>query len=334
MVEKTLLLFGLFIITMSLVTNVYQMLTLRMLQGLCGGFSASVTALAVSMAPKEKIPSTVGLLQTSLIVGGATGPMIGGVIADHFGYRQPFLVFGGLCILSFIVIHFSVKETFSPSTKAKASSLKETFHDVWSLTDLKLMLLVLFLTQFAINCIGPILPLYIQQMGASQENLASISGIIIAIAGLTSAIASASMGMLSRRFSPKQILVVSSLLGGISFFGQLVAHDLITLAVLRAINGLCIGAMIPTSNTIVTYLIPESKQGAAFGITSGASLMGNLLGPLSAGILSMVFGLSSIFWSTALLFFFVSLLLFMRQEARPDTGLEGNRFPSAAPVKQ
>ncbi len=126
-----------------------------------------------------------------------------------------------------------------------------------------------------------------------------------------SAFASASMGMVSQRFSHKQILSTASLLGAVSFLGQLAAENVISFALLRAINGLCIGAMIPSSNTIITYLIPESKRGAAYGITSGAGLMGNVLGPLCAGIFSLFFGISSIFWITSILFICVSALLFI-----------------------
>lgn len=310
MVEKVLLMFGIIMIIMAYASNVYQLLILRMLQGFCGGFVAAATALAVSMSPSEKIPVTVGMLQTSLIVGGAVGPMIGGVIADSFGYREPFVVFGGLCILALVLIHFSIKETFIPVVKSEKPSLKTVFNYIWSLGDLKLMLLVQFLAQFAIQSIGPILPLYILSMASDTSNIASISGTIIAIGGITSAIASASMGLLSRHFSHKQILITAAFLGGISFIGQIGAHDIITLSILRAINGLCIGAMIPSSNTIVTYLIPEDKRGAAFGITSGAALMGNVFGPISAGLLSMAFGISSIFWITATFFLLVAVLLF------------------------
>ena len=311
MVEKILFLYGLIMLTMAYVSNVYQLLALRIFQGLCGGFVASATALVVSMAPPEEISFTVGIFQTSIILGGATGPMIGGFIADYFGYRTPFVVFGVLCLLALIVIRFAVKETFKPVIKSEKTSLKKTMQYIWSLSDLRLMLLVQFLIQFAIQSIGPILPLYIQTLISDSSSLASISGTIIAIGGVTSAIASASMGLVAKRFSHKQILITASLLGAISFIGQLAANDIVVFAILRALNGLCIGAMIPSSNTIISYLIPESKRGAAYGITSSAGLMGNVLGPVCAGFLSLFFGMASIFWITSIFFVVVSALLFV-----------------------
>ena len=309
MVEKVLFMYGLIIISMAYVSNVYQLLTLRILQGLCGGFVASGTALVLSSTPPEEISFTVGMFQTSIIIGGAVGPMIGGFIADCFGYRHPFIVFGVLCLCSLVIVHFAVTEKFTPVVKSAKTSLGNTFRYICSLGDLRLMLLVQFLTQFAIQSMGPILPLYVRTLISDSSNLASISGTIIAIGGVTSAFASASMGLVSRRFSHKQILITASLLGAVSFFGQLAAENVIFFGLLRAINGLCIGAMIPSSNTIITYLIPESKRGAAYGITSGAGLMGNVLGPVCAGIFSLFFGISSIFWITSILFLLVSTLL-------------------------
>lgn len=312
MVEKVLFMFGIIMIAMAFATNVYQLFILRMLQGLCGGFVAAATALAVSLSPKEQIAFTVGIFQTSLIVGGAVGPMIGGLIADHFGYRQPFFIFGLLCFLSLILIRFSIVETFVPVGKSERTSVRTVFAYIWSIADLRIMLLIQCLTQFAIQSIGPILPLYIRTMVVDDSNLASISGTIIAIGGIASAFASGSMGFLINRYSHKQIMLVASLLGSISFLGQMAAGDIITLGTMRFLNGLCIGAMIPSSNTIITYLIPETKRGAAFGITSTFALMGNVLGPISAGFLTMAYGFRSIFWVTTLFFLVIAFLLLTR----------------------
>jgi DHA1 family multidrug resistance protein-like MFS transporter len=310
MVEKVLFVFGLLMMCMAFVTNVYELLLLRIFQGLCGGFVASATALGISMTPKHKIPFAVGMFQTALIVGGAVGPMLGGIIADAFGYRLPFIAFGILCLLTLIIIRFSVHEHFVPVEKKDQSSIKDTLHDLWSVTDLRLMLIVLFLAQFAMQSIGPILPIYIQSMVSGTSTLASISGTIIAIGGITSAVASASMGLFSKKFSHYQILVVAAMLCAITFIGQLAAANIIMLGLLRAVNGFCIGMMIPSANTIVTYLIPEEQRGAAYGVTGGAALMGNVLGPLCAGLFSIVFGITSIFWVTSLLFLAVFGLLF------------------------
>ena len=309
LVEQVLFVFGGIIIAMAFVTSAWQLLTLRIFQGLCGGFMASATALGISLTPTDKIPFVVGMFQTALIVGGAVGPMLGGIIADAFGCRLPFIIFGLLCFGVLLIIRFSITEHFTPSASAKRASVLGTLRSLWARSDMRLMLLLLFLAQFAMQSIGPILPLYIQQLAQGTSAIASISGTIIAIGGITSALASASMGFVCRRFSHHQILAAAAFFGAASFAGQLMATSLVSLGLLRALNGFCIGMMIPSANTIVTWLIPESQRGAAYGVTNGATLMGNVLGPLTAGALSLLAGLTAIFWLTAALFLAAFALL-------------------------
>ena len=274
MVERVLFVFGAIMIAMSFVTSAWQLLLLRIFQGL------------------------------------------GGIIADSFGYRLPFVVFGCLCFATLLIIRFAVQENFTPIARSAQASVKDTLHYLWSITDIRVMLVILFLAQFAMQSIGPILPIYIQGMVKGTNTLASISGTIIAIGGITSAFASASMGFVCKYVSHKRILAAASLLCAISFLGQLAAANVITLGVLRALNGFCIGMMIPSANTIVTYLIPETKRGAAYGVTNGATLMGNVLGPLCAGFFSISFGITSIFYFTSLLFLAVfGLLIYEHKKA-------------------
>ncbi len=54
--------------------------------------------------------------------------MIGGFVADYYGYRQPFIVFGGLCLLALAVIHFAGTENFTPVIESKKRRLKVLFN--------------------------------------------------------------------------------------------------------------------------------------------------------------------------------------------------------------
>lgn len=73
MVERVMLMFGTVMICMSFVTNVYQLLALRIVQGIFGGFTASALALVASVTPDEEIGFTMGIFQTAMIAGSAVG---------------------------------------------------------------------------------------------------------------------------------------------------------------------------------------------------------------------------------------------------------------------
>lgn len=302
MVERVMLMFSLVMIGMAFVTNVYQLLVLRIVQGIFGGFTAAALALVTSVTPEEEIGFTMGIFQTAMVVGGAFGPMFGGIVADHVGYRQTFVVFGLLCLLALTVIHFAVPEHFKPAPQTAKPSVWRDIQSVVIIPGIKSMLLVLFLIQFAIQVIAPIMPLYVQTMVADNTYIASISGTVIAVAGLTSSISSASMGLMGKHFSHRMILCTAASLGAVFFYLQTLAADVLTLGAFRALSGFCLGAMIPSANTIITYLIPPEKRGVAYGVTSGASLMGNVIGPLSGGFIALHFGIGSVFLCTSLFF--------------------------------
>lgn len=311
MVERVMVVFFLLMLSMAFVTNVYQLLALRILQGIFGGFTAAAMALVTSITPPEEIGYTMGIYQTAMIAGSAFGPMFGGIVADHLGYRTAFIAFGLLCLMSLVIIHVSVTERFTPVITTKKPSVNRQIKTVLAIPGLRGMLLVQFLIQFAIQVVAPILPLYVQSLSPDSVYIASTCGAIIAVAGLTSAIASAGMGIVSKRLKHTSILVTASGLAALTFAAQGLAGSVLLLGITRGISGFFLGAMLPTVNAIVSFLIPAEKRGVAFGVTASASLMGNVLGPLLGGVFALYFGAQSVFWITAALFAAVSLWVFL-----------------------
>ncbi|KRK81084.1 drug H(+) antiporter [Loigolactobacillus coryniformis subsp. torquens DSM 20004 = KCTC 3535] len=59
--------------SMAFVTNVYQLVALRALQGVVSGFISNANALIATSAPRNKSGQALGTLST----GGVTGQMIG-----------------------------------------------------------------------------------------------------------------------------------------------------------------------------------------------------------------------------------------------------------------
>ncbi len=73
---------------MGAVTSVYQLIGLRLLQGVFSGYISNATALVATGTPKEKSGQVLGTLATGSVTGTLLGPLLGGVTASIFGYRQ------------------------------------------------------------------------------------------------------------------------------------------------------------------------------------------------------------------------------------------------------
>lgn len=312
MVERVMAVFFAVILAMAFVTDVYQLFILRIIQGLFGGFTAAALALVTGNTPKEQVTSAIGIFQTAMIAGSALGPVFGGIIADLLGYRQTFIAFGLFCLLSLFIVHFAVTDTFTPVPKKEKANLLRDIRYVLALPALPSMLLVQFLIQFAIQAIAPILPLYILSLAPDTPYLASTCGTIIAVAGVTSAIASALSGRLSSRFSHHAILIVCTCMASLSFAAQALTDSVTVLGLLRGISGLFLGTMLPTVNSIITLLTPPDKRGLAYGVAMSAPLIGNVVGPLGGSLLALYGNASSVFWLTATLFLLVAVWVFFK----------------------
>src|SRR5437868_14825200 len=117
MVLRSMLIGGLIIALMGLVQNVGQFLVLRILQGMFTGTIAASTALVASIVPRERLASSMGILQTSVYVGISAGPVMGGVIAQVAGIRGTFFVAGGMLVIAGLLVWVFVHEHYPlPST--------------------------------------------------------------------------------------------------------------------------------------------------------------------------------------------------------------------------
>ena len=61
-------------------------LRLRMMQGAFTGVIAAVTALAISFVPRDRVGYALGIIQMSAFAATPSGPLLGGLVADHAGY--------------------------------------------------------------------------------------------------------------------------------------------------------------------------------------------------------------------------------------------------------
>ena len=80
---------------MAYVTRPWHVFALRAVQGLFAGYGGLTLAMAAESAPRERMATAIGLVQTAQRLGPALGPVIGGVVAELVGMRRAFFVTAG-----------------------------------------------------------------------------------------------------------------------------------------------------------------------------------------------------------------------------------------------
>ncbi|HEX9897514.1 MAG TPA: MFS transporter [Dehalococcoidales bacterium] len=298
---------GIVIAVTGLVHNVYGIIALRFLQGLLSGTVAAASALVASTTPREKMPYAMGLLMVAVFGGNTFGPLLGGVLADRFGYQTTFLVTGGMLFIGGLIVTFFVKEKFSSSSGESSASLSGMMKLVRS-KEMLPILGVSFALAAGPAIVSPIISLLIKEMSPGVK-AATASGTAFFLMGLVATISSFVAGRVAQRVDLKKLLIVSCLGTGILYLPPMLASNVTQLLILVGMVALLKGGIMSTANTLVAWVAPPSQQGIAYGVNQSASSLGSALGPLLGGALAPVIGLKPVFGVTAGVYVVIGLLV-------------------------
>jgi len=296
MVERTLFGGSIVIFLMAWAGNIYQLLFLRLLQGLLTGTIAACTALISASSPSKKMGFSLGLLQTGIFLGIFLGPLLGGISADIFGFRNSFRITAALLFVSGWLIFFLVEEKFTPSNaKKNIVPFKKMIALIFNHKQLPIMFIILFLVQFSTKSISPILALFVETIVPDLKNVSTLTGLMFALTGLMAAFSAVNIGKLIEK-KPNISLLIASLIGsGFFFLTQGFVTNVIQLALLRLCLGLFYGAIIPIANTIISLSTPSQDRGKVFGVSNSITFLGNIFGPITGGFLMVTFNISVAF---------------------------------------
>ena len=204
---------------MGFAQNVYELIGLRLLQGVITGYSTACTTLIATQTDKEHAGWALGTLSTATIAGSLLGPMIGGYIAENLGLQNVFFITGALMLIAFITTALFVKESFTRQDK-KALSIKE----IWNSVPEKSLTIIMFVTFFvltlALYSVEPIITVYITQLSSNTSHVALLAGMAFSASGLANIIAAPRLGKLSDKIGAQKVMLVALVVAGIIFIPQ------------------------------------------------------------------------------------------------------------------
>jgi DHA1 family multidrug resistance protein-like MFS transporter len=290
MVERAMFGGAVITFTMGLISNVWELLFLRILSGATTGTIAASISLVSTVVPRQRLGYALGIMQTAVFLGMTLGPWIGGLLADTIGYRCTFMVGGIILLLGGTLVLFGTRERFIPPSKETLAKGDRLF-SLLAYGGFPAMLVLFFFFHFTVHFVAPILPLFIETMcDAARGDVASTTGMLFAVSGGTAALSSGAIGYLSDRIGYKRILMLHLVMTALSMLLHGAAQGIFHLVLLRIFYGLAAGGIIPTLNALVGRLIPPDSYGKAYGLTSSTTSLGMAAGPLFGGIMASVWG--------------------------------------------
>ena len=299
MVLRSLVVGGVVIALMGLVQNVGQFLVLRVLQGVFTGTIAASTALVATIVPRDRIAASMGQLQTSVYVGIAAGPVLGGLIAQAVGIRGTFFVAGAMLIAAGLLVWQFVHEHFTPPSLTKRPGFFATLGIGLRSRTLLPLMVTLLVVQLSTAIVLPILPLYVERLSSVTDPVKLYAGLSYGATAVFSALAAVSYSRLLDRSGYRRILIFACFGAAVFYLPQAFAQNIGEFLLLRAGLGIFFGVLIPATNAIVALSTPPELRGSAYGLTNSATAVGTAVGPLLGSTLAASLGYPSVFIATA-----------------------------------
>ncbi|MDY6936154.1 MAG: MFS transporter [Cyanobacteriota bacterium] len=143
----------------------------------------------------------------------------------------------------------------------------------------------------------PTLPLYIQSVGGTQQQIGLIMG-AFAIGLLASR---RMLGTLADRRSRKLVLLVGTAVCTIAPLGYLSIDSIPILLVVRAFHGISVAAFTNAYSALVADISPAERRGEIIGYMSLVTPIGVATGPILGGFVQANYGYGSLFVMTSIL---------------------------------
>jgi MFS family permease len=303
--------------TLGLAQNVYQLVMLRLLAGLVGGYASGSIILVATQTPKSRSGWALGMLSTGVLTGSLVGPLIGGILPELIGVRQPFFLAGGVIFLAFLCTCAFIKEV----PRRRYSKAEESSGSMWSKipnpVPVIAMLATGLLLLFANMSIEPIITVYVSQIMLDSAHVALISGVVMSATAFGGILAAPKLGRLSDKIGAWNVVIGCLLVTSVLVIPQAFVTTEWQLVLLRFLMGMSLAGLLPSITTVIRHNVPNAIAGGILGLSTSSQFAGQVAGPLAGGFIGGHCGMRAVFFATSALMLFGGLGNYIISKSKP-----------------
>lgn len=313
----SLFLFGTAGTACAFATSFDQLLLFRAFQG-TGSAALGVLNLTLigDLYSGNRRATVMGYNGSVLSIGTAMYPAIGGALAI-LGWHYPFF-------LSLLAIPVGLFALFFLNQKSEENGLGINLYLKEVKTALmSKMVLGLFLGMFLTFIIlyGGYITFFTILLDEKFAKSSLAIGIILSGSSLVTAITSAQLGKLTKRFSEKNLITTASILYTIIFLIIPTIDNIWYFTLPIALFGVAQGVNIPSILNLLTGYAPKEFRAAFLSVNWMVMRIGQAVGPYILGLVYLYISLEGTFYATAIaggLFVLVSLTLIRPGKRKAD----------------
>ena len=222
-------------------------------------------------------------ISAAMSLGIVVGPGIGGFLAD-FGLKVPLLVSAIVGLLAVIFSALVLKESKPeemelPNTKPEpmVKELAQSFKKPYFVP-----LVITLVMSFGLMAYESVLGLFVDnQFGASPQDIA----LLVTSTGIVSVIIQLfAVGWIVKKFGEENVLRIFLGVAAFGFLLSIIVSSYVLFFVVTMIIFLATSILRPVLTTLISKLAGK-EQGFAMGMNNAYMSIGNVLGPLLAGLL-------------------------------------------------
>ncbi|MEZ4318476.1 MAG: MFS transporter [Myxococcota bacterium] len=274
---------GVALLLHGLATTFELLVALRFLAGTASGFlGGAAVAYIGDVVPYEKRGQAMGIVTSGFALGQVVGIPLGTLLAGWFGYRMPFVAFGGLMLAVSALCWFALAESRTAARDGRFGLAEaiEGYRYVLSRGDLVAVNVAGASMMLSVAAFIVYQPLWIERTFEVDETGIAL---LFGVGGVANAVMGATAGYASDRVGRKPLVLASSALLGVCMIATPFMPSYEAILALFIFTMAQVGVRISPLNAWVTSLVDSEHRGSLMAIWLATSQVGFAIGSWVAG---------------------------------------------------
>jgi len=266
-----------------------QLLVLRFLQGATSGTIAAATSLVAAETPRSRVGWALGVVTSAVALGGAIGPVVGGLAGAAFGLRVVFLGGGILLLIATIPVLVIVRESPIVRRKGAATGALRAINER---PGLRKSLSVLIGAQGLMSLVSSATQqlLVLRLLELLSSGVSAVTGVGFGLAGVATSASAIFYTWVTRRLGYVRTTAAAAVLVALAVTLIGVAPWVAVIIAGIGLSGLFSGVVVPATASMIGLETPPESQSTVFGFNASSVAFGSCLGPLIGGSVAATAG--------------------------------------------
>ncbi len=305
-------------LTYALAVSWLDLVPWVMLSGFATGLYLPIRwAMVADVSSSETMASAYSWTNISWLVGSTLAPFIGGIVADLYGIRSPFII-SFILRVSVVPLTFVIEETRREPKARPASDIETNVAtSARSLFPMIVFSMINVIQGLGIGVTGPVFPVFAI---SSFDVDYTFVGVLFAVGfGVASMIVQIPGSKCSDRFDRRKIMFVTFLASSPFFLLFACSRSPLEMVIFMFLSNAILNLSWSPFQTLMMDSTPPSKWGLVNGISAMTFWIGILVGNALSGILWDSWGMLAPFGVSSIAIALSAFPLVLLEETRPDT---------------